>query len=268
MKPAYRWALTTSAKAGAAQIGAAASLAERYRVPYIPRGGLGLGKLREIHQMDYLVTVDRDMRVYMEEPPLHWHPSMAIPRFRRLMEGGEDIFLSAAALREGDEVLDCTLGLGTDALIAAWAVGDKGKVLGLEASPVIALVAEWGLGHEAGKYDRRKAPASAAAGRIAVLAEEAGAYLRAQRTGQWDVVYFDPMFQKPNPRSDGMNHIRPLACYEPFTADILGEALRVCRKRVVLKERWFSALFRDLGAGRVVKTKYGPVAYGVWDKEG
>ena len=262
----YSWAVTTSTKAGAEQIEAAIGLAKQYSVAYVPRGKYSLQKLRESHQVDFLVTVDGNKHVFVEEPSLRWHPSMAIPRFRRLMEGGEDMLLSAAAITEGDRFLDCTLGLGADALIAAWAVGDSGKVLGLEASPVIALVAGWGIRNEAWRYNRRKAPMASAAGRIDVLNEEAGAYLQGQPDASWDVVYFDPMFRAPRNQSDGMNSLRPFACYEPFTAELLEDARRVCRKRVVLKERWFSPLFQKLGADFTMKTKYGPVAYGVWEK--
>jgi hypothetical protein len=264
---AYKWALTTSAKGGAAQAEAAARLADQCGVCYIPRERHSLQRLREAHGLDYLVTVDAAMGVFMEDPPLHWHPSMAIPRFRRLMEGGADVFLSAAAPSEGDSFLDCTLGLGADALIAAWAVGESGKVLGLEASPIIALVAGWGLGHEARKYERRKAPMAAVASRIDVQCKEAGEFLATQPDDTWDIVYFDPMFRTPRNQSDGINSLRPMACYEPFTDDVLAEARRVCRKRVVLKERWFSPLYERLGADLTVKTKYGPVAYGVWEKQ-
>jgi len=263
---AYRWALTTSAKAGEGQIEIAVRLANQYRVPFIPRNQQSLRELKESHQMDFLITVDRNSRVFMEEPAFHWHPAMAIPRFRRLMEGGEDVFLSAAEPVVGDRFLDCTLGLGADALIASWAVGGGGKVLGLEASPIVALITGWGLRHEAMNYDRRKAPVAVSAGRIDVLAEEAWPYLKELEDNCWDVVYFDPMFERPNVKSDGINSLRPLACYEPFTAEILAEAYRVCRKRVVLKERRFSPLFQTLGADRTVRTKYGPVAFGVWEK--
>ena len=262
----YTWGLTTSAKSGHGQAETARRLAERYRVPFVHRGQSSLRELQAAHNLDYLVTVDRNGRIFMEEPLLHWHPSMAIPRFRRLMEGGEDVFLTAASLEEGDRVLDCTLGLGADALLAAWAVGEAGAVTGLEASPAIALITEWGLKHEAPKLDRRKAPMKAVSGRITVLQEEAHAYLATQAENSWDVIYFDPMFKAPNEKSNGVNSLRPLASYEPFGVETLTEALRACRKRVVLKERWFSPLFQELGASRTMKTKYGPVAYGLWEK--
>ncbi|MCL1848477.1 MAG: class I SAM-dependent methyltransferase [Clostridiales bacterium] len=267
MGTAYTWGITTSVKSTDWQTEAANALASKYGIPFIPRNGNSLPNLRETYHLDYIVTLDRNNRVSMEEPLLKWHPAMALPRLRRLTEGGEDLFLTAVTLLQGERILDCTLGLGTDAILAAWAVGEAGLVLGLEASPIIALLTEWGLAHEAPGYDSRKRPIGALPGRIQVRNEEALAYLQAQPDCSWDVVYFDPMFRAANPRSSGINSLRPLADHSPFTQETLAEALRVCRKRVVLKERWFSPLFQQLGADHVVRSKYGPVVYGVWERE-
>ena len=267
MTAAYAWGLTVSAGSGGDQILEARRLAERWGAPFIPRENSSLRELKAARGLDFLVTMDRDGRVFSEEPFFHWHPSMAVPRFRRLAEGGEDTFLAAAALQEGDRFLDCTLGMGADALIAAWAVGDRGVVVALEASPVVALISGWGLEHEAPKFERRKAPMTAASRRIDVRCEEALSYLQACAPESWDVIYFDPMFRAPNEKSSGLNSLRPLAYYGVFDAVLLAEALRVCRKRVLLKERWFSPLYRELGADRTFKTKYSPVAFGIWEKK-
>jgi len=131
---------------------------------------------------------------------------------------------------------------------------------------VIALLTAWGMQHESSVYHRKKAPLEAIAGRITVVHTEATVFLETQADSSWDVVYFDPMFQTANPRSSAINSYRSLACHALFTAAVLTEALRVCAKRVVLKERWFSPLFAQLGADQKVKARYGPVAYGVWEK--
>lgn len=264
----YAWGVTTSAKGGAEQIEAVKGIADKYHTLYLPREGHSLRELQAAHGLDYIVTLDRNMRLYVGEPPVCWHPSLSLKRLRRLAEGGRDVFLSAVSLERGDRYLDCTLGFGADAILAAWAAGETGEVLGLEASPIIALLSEWGLKYDAPGFQSKKTPVAEAAGRIRVLAEEALAFLRSQPEGAWDVIYFDPMFRAANMRSSGMNSIRPLANHEPFSASLLSESLRICTKRVVLKERWFSPLFQQLGAHHTVKTKYGPVAYGIWDKPG
>jgi len=250
-----------------AQVEAVRRLAEKWEAPYLPREEYSLQELQDRHGLDYILTLDKDMRLYIEEPAFRWHPSFALVRFRNLLEGKQDTFLSAAGLSEGDSYLDCTLGLGADAILAASAIGEAGEALGLEASPIIALLTGWGLENEAKAYHHRKSPLAPVAGRIRVHAGEALDYLHAQPDCRWDVIYFDPMFRASRVRSDAMNSMRPMACHKPFDAETLKEALRVCRRRVVLKERWFSPLFQTLGADRMVKTKYGPVAYGIWDKD-
>jgi len=262
----YSWGMTTSMRGSWEHIEAAKKIAKENGVPYLPRNRASLQDLQKENHLDYIVTLDRNMRLFVEEPYLRWHPALALTRLKRLAEGGTDLFLSAVSLEEGDRILDCTLGLGTDAILAAWAVGESGEVLGLEASPIIALLTDWGLKNEAPAFDSRKKPIAAIVNRIHALAEEAVTFLERQPDCSWDVVYFDPMFRAANMRSSGMNSIRPVADHTPFNRKALDEAFRVCGKRVVLKERWFSPLFQQMDADRTVKTKYSPVAYGIWEK--
>lgn len=49
-----------------------------------------------------------------------------------LLTGEKEPMLRAAYLSEGDTFLDCTLGLGSDAIIASMAVGETGSVVGIE----------------------------------------------------------------------------------------------------------------------------------------
>ena len=161
----------------------------------LPRQGKAFGELKGELGLDQLLVLDKNQRLFSEEPPLEWHPSMAVPRLRALYEGRPDNFLKAAALAPGQRLLDCTLGLGADALLAAAAVGPAGRVLGLEASPAVAAVTAWGLAHQAVRYQHRKTPVADLAARISVLAAEALEYLRSQPDASWDVVYFDPMFR-------------------------------------------------------------------------
>jgi len=192
---------------------------------------------------------------------------MAVKRLEALAAGGADVFLRATGLEAGDSLLDCTLGLGADALVGAWATGEQGLVTGLEASPLIAFVTAWGLKNEAGRFDSRKKPLSQLASRINVIGANALDFLRAQSDASWDVLYFDPMFKWQVEGSSNINCMRPFACYEPFGEEALAEAVRVARRRVVLKERWFAKIFERLGANHIVKSKYARLAYGVWESQ-
>lgn len=74
-----------------------------------------------------------------------FHPNMALIRLIQLNRGESDRFLSATGLQRGDAFLDATLGLGTDALVAAWKVGEEGRVITIEHSAILAALIRDGL---------------------------------------------------------------------------------------------------------------------------
>ena len=264
----YTWAITTSANYHGEQAEEARELAKRWSVPFLSRDRWNLQEIRHMLGVDYLLVLDRNRKLSVEEPlVLRWHPSMAIPRLRQLARGETDTFLSAVKLLPGDTVLDCTLGFGADALLASLSVGETGRILGLEASPLLALLTEYGLGKEAAVYESAEKPMKAISSRIKVCCCEAGAFLKTQSNNSWDVVYLDPMFRNVKEHTTDMNLMRPLTWDEPIHPDLLQEAFRVCKKRVVIKERRYSPLFAQLQAQETVRTNYGPVAFGVWEKK-
>jgi 16S rRNA (guanine1516-N2)-methyltransferase len=69
---------------------------------------------------------------------------MALLRMINLNRGIQDRFLEATNLRPGDIFLDGTLGLASDSLIAAWAVGKTGQVIALEGSKLIHFLVSEG----------------------------------------------------------------------------------------------------------------------------
>ena len=58
-------------------------------------------------------------------------------RAKRMLRGEPDPFVEAAQVEPGDKLLDCTLGLGSDAIIASLAAGEQGEVCGIEKSPLL-----------------------------------------------------------------------------------------------------------------------------------
>src|SRR5256885_8242080 len=83
---------------------------------------------------------------------------MGYLRLVRARAGDVDPLVKAAGLRAGDRVLDATLGLAQDALVAAEAT--EAPVVGLEASPLLAAFVVAAL-------QRLPAAASETAARIA-----------------------------------------------------------------------------------------------------
>jgi hypothetical protein len=160
-----------------------------------------------------------------------WSPGMGALRAKRLRRGAmeptaRDPFLDAAGLADGDHVLDCTVGLGADALVAAEAVGPRGRVVGIEASPALAAWVAEGL--------RRLALEAAA--RIEIRAGDHAAVLAALPERSFDVVLFDPMFRHARAGPAGFDLVRRLADARPLSAEALARARRVARRWVVVKD--------------------------------
>jgi hypothetical protein len=244
-----------------------AALAASLSVPYIPRGYRSLDQLKKSSGIQVFLILKEGGLLELEgEPPLRWHPGMALPRLRLLAKGKKDTLLELMELKPGDRVLDCTMGFGSDALVAAHGVGKTGRVVALEASPIIAALSQHGMSRYNGVFSNYGLNLPVLTERIQIFSCQAMDFLRRQSDCGYDVVYFDPMFQKGRRHSSGINALRPYACHEAPTLALIREALRVAGRRVLLKERSGSDAFRRLRCDRIEGGKHSTVAYGVWDK--
>jgi hypothetical protein len=164
-----------------------------------------------------------------------WTAGMADRRIRQRVEssGHAEPLLEAADIRQGDAVLDATLGRGHDALVLEHAVGPAGKIVGIEKSlPLYGWTSE-GLA-------RRKS-------RIACVHGDALDVLRAMAAQSFDVVFFDPMFTRAAHSEATFARVRRHAEMAPLSLETLAEARRVARRFVVVKQPPQSSDFRRLG---------------------
>lgn len=202
---------------------------------------------------------------------LAFHPSMAIIRLINLLRGGTDRYLEATQLKAGDSLIDTTLGFGTDALIGAWAVGEKGSVLAIEQSPILAAFVHDGLNHftEIIPNAKNKVKQDAwvtlarASRQIEVRWGEHREYLKHIPSSSVNVVYFDPMFRSTCKQSDSILPLHRWSDHNPLDHEAVLEACRVARNRVVLKERKNSSEFRRLGFDILLGGRYSSVDYGI-----
>ncbi|GAA4903404.1 putative SAM-dependent methyltransferase [Actinomycetospora succinea] len=181
---------------------------------------------------------------------LTFHQGTAAKRLRALRHGQTDPLVRAAELRPGDRVLDTTLGLGRDALVAAWAVGTTGEVRGVEADLVLAILATEGF---AGAIPR----AGSAAVQVRhgdsrqVLADMAA---RGERT---DVVLLDPMFADPRASDHGFALARDHTVSTPLTPEWVSLARAVARRWVVVTAERARPWFPAAGLERLEGTRSG-----------
>ena len=161
-----------------------------------------------------------------------WTGGMADLRLHRLDKGipQPDHLLLAGEVRAGDEVLDCTLGRGHDALVLEHVAA---RVVAVEKSlPLYAWTSE-GL--------RRRGSS------IECVHGDALEVLRRLPGRAFDVVFFDPMFSKRAHYEAGFALVRRHAEPAPLDEATLHEARRVARRWVVVKAAPQATDLRRLG---------------------
>ncbi len=214
----------------------------------------------------------RGVFLYEGEDNLHFHPNMALLRLMNILKGESDRYLQATGLKPGDSLLDLTLGLGGDALVGAWAVGARGRVIGVELSPVISALVKDGLQvlaaatlPQAGNPAKKEAweALARAAGRIEVIWADHYTYLCRQPSDSVDVIFFDPMFRSTREKSASIKPLHSWSDHRSLRREVIQEARRVARRSLVLKERKGSSEFSRLGFRIMPGGRYSQVDYGL-----
>jgi len=230
-------------------------------MPYLSRGRKTLAALRREANLEaVLVVAEAGLRVATPQATLAFHPSTAKIRIANLKQGRGDPMVKAMALQPGDRVFDCTLGLGVDAIVCAYVVGETGAVHAAESSLPVYLVVSHGLQH----YPEKNADLAAAMRRIRCQYAEAALALRRVERGWFDVIYCDPFFSEPVMASCA---IRPLRLFGHNNPDkinaALEEAILKAGRCVVIKGRRGTARWKHLPITRVLSGKASSLEYAV-----
>lgn len=237
--------VTTAEKPAPELVGKAKHLAGELNASYVPRRRDTLRGLDRKHGNDGVLVVSEGGLRYVSEdgPPLFFHPSMGLIRVKRLIRGENDAMIAVSGAGPGDSVLDCTAGLASDAIVFSYAVGPGGKVTAVEASRLLYTVIREGLR----TADTGVSEADEACRRIEVKLGDHAGMLRAMPDASVDIVYFDPMFDRPVHSSASLLPLRSHALHEPVSPETVRHAVRVARKSVVLKNASDSSEFSRLG---------------------
>ena len=241
--------------------------ANMLKIPFVERRDRSIEELAHFYEVDSLIVAKKNsLRLLTldernEISEVFFHPSTAHLRIKMLRAGGVDRMIEAMGLTKGMRVLDCTLGLGADAIVSSFV--SRCEVTAIEINPLLAFVVERGLK----TFDGDNQSVLEAMRRVQVIAGDHLEVLRAASARSFDVVYFDPMFRHPLERSSAFNVIRQAADHRPISEETIVEAKRVARRRVVLKENARSLEFARLGFETFVGGRYSPIKYGVIDVE-
>jgi len=219
-------ALVTTAPSGSQE--EAEELARRFELVAEPRRGrLVPDLLAAARGAPVIVLAGQSADLFDGERTFRASTGMGFLRLVRAQKGEQDPLVKAAELKQGDLVLDATLGLAQDALVAAEAT--QAAVVGFEASPVLAAFAVAAL--------RRLPPeASEAAARIEVRCADHRVALRELPSRSFDVVLLDPMFRDAQESNPLFDLLRRHGEHAPLEAETLREARRVARRGVLVKD--------------------------------
>lgn len=256
--------VTTAGRTNLMMIKMAEMIAFDLKAEYKPRKKKSVIAMKEAYHSDVLVVGQNRLELHeLNTPnPFFFHPNSAMFRLKRVQKGESDPLLAAADLKKGDRFLDCTLGLGSDSIIASFAVGEKGIVTAAEARKLVAYLVKTGLN----KWETGISEFDESMRRINVTHINHLDYLKSLKTNAFDVVYFDPMFDEEIEESNGIEQLRTLSCDQPLTDEVIREAKRVAAKRVVLKNHWKSPSFDSFGF-EVFKRKTAKFHFGVIEME-
>jgi len=250
--------VTTSYDASSTTINKASKIANTLEGNYIQRMKLSL---QDLFKFDHqIIIVEKNKIKYYaseDQQPFFFHPSMAILRINQLQKGDNDILVSLFNLRSGDSFLDCTLGLGSDSIVASYLVGKRGKVVGIESQPIIATLVKNGL--QCGWNENSEI--DYAMKRIEVVTMNHLEYLQSLPDRSFDVIYFDPMFRHGLSRSSSINPLRQVANTNPLELKTILEAKRVAKRAIILKESKKSEEFERLGFTQIRRSS--SITYGV-----
>ena len=256
----YAVVLSRNAR-GSGAIEAAKAMAAQLGVAYLDRPhNQVLEEFMAARGLAAVIVLEKDgPRIHSEHGTFAYHPGMAEIRVQQLLRGAPDHLVKALDLRPGARVLDCTLGLASDAAVAACVAGPTGKVVGLEASLLLHFAVQHGLAH----YECKTPLLTAALRRVEAVHAVAAEYLTrcVQNGTSFDVVYFDPMFRHPVQGSKAMEALRPLSLEEPLAKETVELALHVA-PRVVIKER-SEYLLAEYGCQEYVGGKYSRIKFGI-----
>lgn len=241
-------AVTTAVKPAPEIEAQAQALAIELQAPFVPRLGRPLPHIFAASEAARLLIAGGDHLRLLDRASgteYYFHPNMFVTRGSNVLRGQPDHFLEAMIPRSGDRILDCTLGFASEAALASLIVGEAGQVVGLESVPELAAVTRVGVQ----TFPLPNAALQAALRRIQVVTADHRDYLRGCGADAFDVVYFDPFFEKRLTGSEAS--VSPLFAFgnpAPLDPDAVLEAARVARSRVVIKHPRHEPLPEEVAA--------------------
>ena len=110
--------VTVGHKAKPEHFALAREMAKTLGAPFAERGNTSMDELRARYGVSCVMVAKEKLVVDTPDGELFFHPGMAHLRLKNLRHGQSDHLLNALGVTDGARVLDCTLGMGADAIVS------------------------------------------------------------------------------------------------------------------------------------------------------
>lgn len=218
-------------------------------------------ELRRDYGDHFLVYAAQGPKLFRPEGTHIFSLNMAELRIQHLRKGQTDHLLEAVGAVGPMSILDCTCGFGADSIVLSFGLPQGSTVTALEASPLMAAVTGWGFTH----FVHEAPDVTAALRRITLHQTNYRDFLQHLPNKAYDVIYFDPMFDKPILESCQFQPVRDILDDEPLTDDDIQLALQKARQKVIVKGRYFKRLQERFPNITIYGGKYSRVHFAVWE---
>ena len=255
--------ISTSSKTNAYLIEQAKKVSQLLQMPYVPRKHQSVEDLLTTHNCagTLLITKEGPSFVTRKGVPHQFHLSMAHLRLLEIDRGNMDHLLRAMGYETVTSVLDCTAGLGADSAVISYGCPQLVRHTAIEGHPILGYITNHGFRH----FQHKNPSVTEALRRIQLVICNYQAYLQQVEPNRYDVIYLDPMFENPVYESPQFQQWRGHLLESKVTPEIVELALEKS-KRLVIKERKASRLFKVIPPIEMVGGKYSSIAYGIYER--
>ncbi|NQN43465.1 class I SAM-dependent methyltransferase [Streptococcus suis] len=216
-------------------------IASELGIEYKERKKQSVGKMLGTYEAVLVLYKDKLILEQRGGQVLFFHPDTAMLRIK----SGRDPLLELLG-KEKQSIIDCTMGLGSDSIVLASA---GHRVTALESSKLVHFIVSRGLqDFDSGLQEVNRAMKS-----IQTIWTDSLTYLKGQIDKSIDVIYFDPMFSEEIKESQNLSGLSTLADRSRLTEEIVSEAKRVARKKLIIMAHFRDQVFEEFGFKRHVR---------------
>ena len=255
--------ISTSSKTNAYLIEQAKELSRLLQMPYVPRKHQSVEDLLESYHCSGALVVTKEGPSFLTKAGIshQFHLSMAHLRLLEIDRGRTDHLLRAIGYETVTSILDCTAGLGSDSAVISYGCPQLTHHTAIEGHPILGYITNYGFRH----FQHKNPSVTEALRRIQLVICNYQEYLQQIDPNRYDVIYLDPMFENPVYESPQFLQWRGHLLESKITPEIVELALEKS-KRLVIKERKGSRLFKDIPPIEIVGGKYSSIAYGIYER--